>query len=208
MSKAVVSGTDKIACADPFVGTVEKKKDQGYFASQKNSDVCERQNDAIIICVKPHYVADVCKDIAASKDDALVISVAAGITLKTLEENLPNRRVVRVMPNTACLVGESASGFAMGSLANDNDRAIVETIFGSVGIALEQKEDLLNAVTGVSGSGPAYVFQFMEALSDAGVRVGLSRNDSLKLAAQTVKGAAEMVLSTGNSPAVLKDQGA
>jgi pyrroline-5-carboxylate reductase len=111
-------------------------------------------------------VVDVCHDIIHASGDSLVISVAAGVTLKTLEANLPGRRVVRVMPNTACLVGESASGYAMGSLANDSDRVIVERIFGSVGVALEQKEDLLNAVTGLSGSGPAYVFQFIEALAD------------------------------------------
>ena len=98
--------------------------------------------------------------------NALVISVAAGVTLATLESHLPDRRVVRVMPNTACLIGESASGFAMGSRTISSDKAMVEKIFGSVGIALEQKEDLLNAVTGLSGSGPAYVFQFIEALAD------------------------------------------
>jgi pyrroline-5-carboxylate reductase len=145
---------------------VERKKEQGYFASQQNMDVCQCDNDAIVICVKPNYVTEVCRDIVAAENDAVVISVAAGITLKTLEEHLPNRRVVRVMPNTACLVGESASGFSLGTLATAEDKATVETIFGSVGIALEQKEDLLNAVTGLSGSGPAYVFQFIEALAD------------------------------------------
>lgn len=206
VSKGTVTGPDKICCSDLYPPSVEKKIEQGYFASLKNSDVCERENDAIILAVKPNYVVDVCKDIIAANSDSLVISVAAGITLATLESYLPGKRVVRVMPNTACLVGESASGYAMGSLTNDNDKAIVQLIFGSVGLAIEQKEDLLNAVTGVSGSGPAYVFLFMEALADAGVRVGLSRADATKLAAQCVKGAAEMVLTTGSSPAVLKDQ--
>lgn len=93
----------------------------------------------------------------------------------------------------------------MGSLANDADRDIVQTIFGSVGLAMEVKENLLDAVTGVSGSGPAYVFQFIEALSDGGVRCGLPRDVATKLAAQVVKGAAEMVLVTGKHPGVLKD---
>jgi len=161
-----VTTKDKVACADPYIGTVEKKTAQGYFASQSNADVCQRPNDAIIICVKPQYVVDVCKDIVSAGGDATIISVAAGITLKTLQDNLPKRRVVRVMPNTACLVGESASGYALGSLAGAEDKTVVETIFGSVGLAVEQKEDLLNAVTGVSGSGPAYVFEFIEALAD------------------------------------------
>lgn len=161
-----VTTRDKIACADPYIGTVEKKSEQGYFASQNNADICKRNNDVIIICVKPQYVVDVCKDIVAAGGDAVIISVAAGVTLQTLQDNLPGRRVVRVMPNTACLVGESASGYALGSLAEAKDKKVVETIFGSVGLAVEQKEDLLNAVTGVSGSGPAYVFEFIEALAD------------------------------------------
>jgi pyrroline-5-carboxylate reductase len=216
---------------------VVRKREQGFFASQKNSDVCERDNDAIIISVKPQQVIDVCKDILAVKGDSLIISVAAGVTLQTLETHLPGRRIVRVMPNTACLVGESASGYTLGKLATTSDKSIVDRIFGSVGLAIELKEEMLNAVTGLSGSGPAYVFQFIEALADGsfmslttywpppdippltcctpllswstlgGVRVGLTRHDALRLAAQTVKGAAEMVLTTGSSPAVLKDQG-
>lgn len=161
-----VTTKENIACADPYIGTVEKKIEQGYFASQSNADICRRDNDAVIICVKPQYVVDVCKDIAEAGGDAVVISVAAGITLKTIQENLPDRRVIRVMPNTACLVGESASGYSLGSLATSADKKIVEKIFGSVGLAVEQREDLLNAVTGLSGSGPAFVFAFIEALAD------------------------------------------
>jgi pyrroline-5-carboxylate reductase len=100
---------------------------------------------------------------------------------------------------------KAASGFAVGSLCNDSDREVVKTIFGAVGIAVEIKEILLNAVTGVSGSGPAYVYQFIEALADGGVRAGLPRNTAVQLAAQTVKGAAEMVLKTGQHPGQLKD---
>ena len=103
------------------------------------------------------------------------------------------------------MVGEAASGFAMGDLCTDEDRKIVQKIFGSVGVAKELKEILLNAVTGLSGSGPAYVYQFIEALADGGVRSGLPRDAALKLAAQTVKGAAEMVLQTGIHPGQLKD---
>jgi len=176
VSKGVTT-SDKIACADPYIGTVEKKAKQGYFASQHNADILKRNNDVIIICVKPQYVVDVCKDIIAAGGDAVIISVAAGITLQTLQDNLPARRVVRVMPNTACLVGESASGYALGSLATEEDKKVVETIFGSVGLAVEQKEDLLNAVTGVSGSGPAYVFEFIEALADGTLLIKIEKGD-------------------------------
>lgn len=163
----VVSGPDKIICADPYTPTVDRMKTKGYQASPDNTDVCKADPEVIIICVKPNLVETVCMDIVQySASTTLIVSVAAGITLDTLQNVLPGRRVIRVMPNTACLVGESASGFSLGSMATTADRQLVTTIFGSVGIALEQKEVLLNAVTGLSGSGPAYVFQFIEALSD------------------------------------------
>ena len=168
--------------------------------------MCQRSEHAIIIAVKPHVVKEVCADICAQNDTALIISVAAGVTLETLEEHLPGHRVVRVMPNTCCMIGQSASGYSLGKLCTDSDDTIVQAIFGSVGLCYEMKQVLLNAVTGLSGSGPAYVFEFIEALADGGVRVGLPRNQALQLAAQTVKGAAEMVLETGLHPGVLKDR--
>jgi pyrroline-5-carboxylate reductase len=162
-----VTGPEKIACADPNVTFANQQKEKGYTVSSKNSTICCMELDAIVICVKPQVVSDVCGDIMThGKEETLIISVAAGVTLQSLEGSLPGRRVVRVMPNTACLVGESASGYAMGTHTNNSDRSIVAQIFGAVGIALEQKEELLNAVTGLSGSGPAYVFQFIEALAD------------------------------------------
>jgi pyrroline-5-carboxylate reductase len=109
------------------------------------------------------------------------------------------------MPNTPCLVGQAASGFSPGKHATEADRHLVSNLFNSVGLALEVPEPLLDAVTGLSGSGPAYVFQFIEALSDGGVRAGLPRNIATQLAAQTVKGAAEMVLKTEKHPGLLKD---
>eukprot|EP00977_Amphora_coffeiformis_P005262 scaffold1123_cov168-Amphora_coffeaeformis.AAC.30 len=205
----VVEGPTSIACSDLFQGAVDRASAKGYFASKDNQEVCKRttaEGSALIIAVKPHIVQAVCADIMAVPSQALIISVAAGVTLETLQTHLPGRRVVRVMPNTPCSVGESASGFAMGSACNDADRATVEAIFGSVGKAFELNEHLLNGVTGVSGSGPAYVFEFIEALADGGVRVGLPRAEALMLAAQTVKGAAEMVLRSGEHPGVLKDR--
>lgn len=135
----------------------------------------------------------------------LIISIAAGVTLATLESALPGHRVIRVMPNTPCLVGEAASAFSLGKHATDADRTLVKTLLDAVGLSMEVPETLLDAVTGLSGSGPAYVFQFIEALSDGGVMAGLPRNVAMQLAAQTVKGAAEMVLRTGKHPGELKD---
>jgi pyrroline-5-carboxylate reductase len=205
VAKNIVEGPSAITCSDVWQPSVDKANEKGFNATKSNSDVCRNSKDAIIIAVKPYIVEDVCKDIMKAPGDSLVISIAAGVTLDTLQGALPGKKVVRVMPNTPCLVGEAASGFALGSLCTDSDRKIVESIFGSVGIAKEIKEVLLNAVTGVSGSGPAYVYQFIEALADGGVRSGLPRDVALQLAAQTVKGAAEMVLKTGLHPGQLKD---
>ncbi len=205
VSKGVVEDPSTITCSDVWEPALEKARAKGMTAVPTNVEVCERTKDAVILAVKPHYIGQVCDDVASVESSALVISIAAGVTLHTLEEALPGRRVVRVMPNTPCLIGEAASGFALGKLATDADRQLVQTIFGSVGLASEISEVLLNAVTGVSGSGPAYVFQFIEALSDGGVRAGLPRAVATQLAAQTVKGAAEMVLQTGKHPGELKD---
>jgi pyrroline-5-carboxylate reductase len=205
VAKSVVSTPESIACSDVFEMAVTDASKKGYHATKSNQEVCQRSKDAIILAVKPNIIPDICADVMNAGGSALIISVAAGVTLETLEKNLPGRRVVRVMPNTACLVGEAASGYAMGSLCNADDNKIVQLIFGSCGLAREFKEVLLNAVTGVSGSGPAYVFQFIEALADGGVRAGLPREDAVLLAAQTLKGAAEMVLVTGMHPGQLKD---
>jgi len=205
VSAKLVKDPSSIACSDVYKPSVEKAKARGYSATESNEDVCSNAKDAIVIAVKPNVVKDVCSDIQKVTSNALIISIAAGVTLETLEESLPGRRVVRVMPNTPCLVGEAASGYAMGKLCIDDDREIVQKLLGAVGVAKEIKEVLLNAVTGLSGSGPAYVYQFIEALADGGVRSGLPRSVAMELAAQTVKGAAEMVLKTGEHPGKLKD---
>ena len=137
----------------------------------------------------------------------LVISIAAGVTLTSLEAALPeSARVIRVMPNTPCLVGEMAAGFSAGSRAEPEDMNLVGTLLNTLGTAMPCEEKLLNAVTGLSGSGPAYIFVLIEALADGGVRQGIPRATALSLAAQTVKGAAQMVLETGKHPGILKDQ--
>ena len=205
VNEKVVKNPSSIACSDVYQPSVEKAASKGYSATDSNEEVCNKAKDAVVIAVKPNIVEDICADIRKINSNALIICIAAGISLETLEKQLPGRRVVRVMPNTPCLIGEAASGYAMGHLCIDNDREIVQKIFGAVGIAKEIKEVLLNAVTGLSGSGPAYVYQFIEALADGGVRSGLPRAVAMELAAQTVKGAADMVLKTGDHPGKLKD---
>jgi pyrroline-5-carboxylate reductase len=135
------------------------------------------------------------------------VSIAAGVTLGQLAVALgADRRLIRVMPNTPCLVGASASGYAPGEAATSDDIALVDRLLNVVGTAFRLPEHLLDAVTGLSGSGPAFVYAVIEALSDGGVRVGLPRDVATALAAQTVLGSARMVLETGLHPGVLKDQ--
>jgi len=205
VSNEAVSSPKSIWCSDIMEKARITASEKGYHSTESSIEVCQNAPDAIIIAVKPNIVQDVCNTIASIDSNALIISIAAGVTLKSLESALPGRRVVRVMPNTPCLVGEAATGFSLGSRSNEDDRKVVQTIFSAVGLAMEVSEPLLDAVTGLSGSGPAYVFQFIEALSDGGVRSGLPRNVANQLAVQTVKGAAEMVLQTGKHPGLLKD---
>lgn len=162
----------------------------------------------IIIAVKPMYVAAALESIAdVVKSDQLVISIAAGVKLELIESYLPREvGVIRVMPNTPCMIGAGAIGFSRGKSVTGEQAADAQKIFEAVGIAFEVPEKQLDAVTGLSGSGPAYIYVLIEALSDAGVRVGLPRAISTKLAAQTVMGAAKMVLDENEHPAVLKDQ--
>lgn len=159
--------------------------------------------DYIILAVKP-------KDIESLKEmswKGTLISIAAGIPLSKLENWFPERLLVRLMPNTPLLAGEGISGVFLSPRLTDPEKFRCLTFLESfTQIVSLEKEELMNAVTALSGSGPAFVYLFIEALSDAGVRAGLSRPDALKLAAQTVAGSARMVLSSGLHPGQLKDQ--
>lgn len=162
--------------------------------------------DVLILAVKPQHISGVLQELRPKAAGKLFVSIAAGVSLARLESGLGTQRVVRVMPNTPCLVGKGAAGFALGSGATAADGAFVGKLLSAVGLAFELKEELLDAVTGLSGSGPAYVFTVIEALSDGGVRVGLPRDVATALAAQTVLGSAAMVLSSQEHPAALKDR--
>ena len=163
--------------------------------------------DVVVLSVKPQNMATVMNDIQpAINAEKLVISIAAGCTLATLIDRLGTSRIIRVMPNTPCLIGSGACAFAPGPDATEDDTALTKQLLQSVGYATAVSEPLLDSVTGLSGSGPAYIYQVIEALSDGGVRMGLPRDIATALAANTVKGAAEMVLQTQEHPAVLKDK--
>lgn len=161
----------------------------------------------IVLAVKPAQVTSVLQELKpAWSGKHVLFSIAAGVPLARLESTLGEScRVVRVMPNTPALVGSSATAYAPGQFATAADSALAQKLFSSVGLAVPLKESLMDAVTGLSGSGPAYVCLFIEALSDGGVAAGLPRDLATCLAAQTVLGSARMVLETGTHPGALKD---
>jgi pyrroline-5-carboxylate reductase len=206
-SGAVIS-PESIAVSEPFAPMREKHAKAGHFATSSNIEVAKR-SDVLWIAVKPDVVPAVLREVGAvcAARGTLVISIAAGVTVADMEANLPKGvRVVRVMPNLPALVSELAAGFCCGAHATRADSVCVRKFLGTVGKAEEVPEKLMDAVTGVSGSGPAYAFLMIEAIADGGVRAGLPRPIAQVLAAQTLKGAATMVLETGTHPGVLKDQ--
>ncbi len=165
-------------------------------------------SDVVILAVKPQMMSQALAEVHSHvRGDALVISIAAGVPIERLAKGLAaGQRIVRVMPNTPCLIGKGASAYSLGPTATADDGQLVAKLLAAVGIAFAVPEEQLDAVTGLSGSGPAYVYTLIEQLTAGGQKVGLSPELSASLAAQTVVGAAEMVLSTGETPAVLRDR--
>jgi pyrroline-5-carboxylate reductase len=178
----------------------------GITASADNKHAVQ-ESTVVILAVKPQIMPTILEEIApVVNGEKLVISIAAGITLQTLQRALgDSRRVVRVMPNTPALVLAGAAGISPGKAATAQDVVLVERIFNAVGRAIVVSDEMMDVVTGLSGSGPAFIFALIEGLSDGGVLMGLSRQTATLLAAQTVLGAAQMVLETGRHPGELKD---
>lgn len=164
--------------------------------------------DIIILAVKPQLSQTVLSELAPRLSESqLVVSIMAGIKTETINKRLAKScPVVRAMPNTPCLVDAGATALAVGAYADDKDMALAESIFSSVGRVVTVPESALDAVTGLSGSGPVYIFMVIEAMVDGGVKMGLPRQVAASLAAQTVYGAAKLVLETGKHPAILKDE--
>jgi pyrroline-5-carboxylate reductase len=204
---AGLMGAGLVIASDPLTTAREAfVRDTGAAATASNQDVVA-QSDVVFLAVKPQTMNALLSEIRPLlTEQHLIVSVAAGVTLNQLAVALgEQRRLVRVMPNTPCLVNASASGYALGNAATSSDGVLVERLLTAVGRAFALPEHLLDAVTGLSGSGPAFVYVIIEALSDGGVRMGLPRDVATALAAQTVFGSAKMVLETGQHPAALKD---
>jgi pyrroline-5-carboxylate reductase len=197
-----------ILASDPLPTARETfTEETGCRSTSDNREVAEHAT-MLLLAVKPQQMTSVLADVREiiQQRKSLIVSIAAGITLSQLSEALgASARLLRVMPNTPCLVGASASGFTPGTHATADDVSLVQSLLDVVGVAYRVPESLLDAVTGLSGSGPAFVYLMIEALSDGGVRVGLPRDIATALAAQTVLGSAKMVLETSQHPGVLKD---
>ena len=230
MAAALIKGVLKsglcrpadIIVSDVHASTAEKlRAETGVTAALSNVEVVAA-SDAIVLAVKPGDALAAIQSVTtqqmessmrwawqggSGKGGKLLLSIVAGLSIRSLEQAAGEKlRIIRVMPNTPALVLSGASAFALGTQATEEDAEIAGKIFGGVGLAVRVKEELLDSVTGLSGSGPAYVFTIIEALADGGVLMGLPRELALQLAAKTVAGAAEMVLQTGLHPAVLRDQ--
>lgn len=178
---------------------VKKASDNNHLSSQCNP---------VLLCVKPQSMKEVIEEISESLHlSKLLISIAAGVPLYVIEAYARKQlRLIRVMPNIAVIVQEGASAIAPGNLATDEDLKLAKDIFDCVGRSIMVNESLMDAVTGLSGSGPAYVFLIIEALTDAGVHLGMTRNQALMLATQTVMGSMKLLLETGEHPALLRER--
>jgi pyrroline-5-carboxylate reductase len=217
MARALAGGllsagvsADRIRAADPTPAARENFRRELGSQAEPDNGALVANSDVIVLAVKPDRVSTVLNDLSKRPDldRPLWISIAAGIPLARLQEGLPaSARIVRAMPNTPALIGAGATGYCVNAATHEADREVARALFESVGTAWQAPaESMLDTVTGLSGSGPAYVFLVLESLADAGVRMGLPRDVALQLACQTVLGATRLVLETGRPPAALKDQ--
>ena len=216
MGESLISGliyakssvSKNIICSDVRKEKLKSVKDgYGVVTTTSNIDVV-KASEIVIYAIKPQIMASILKETASHLDmSKVIISIAAGVPLAAIESCLnKDLRLIRVMPNIAASVKEGAAGIAAGKHATKNDLKLAKAIFDSVGKSIIIEEELMDAITGLSGNGPAYIFLIVDALADAGVKMGLSREDALLLSAQTVLGAAKLLLETAEHPGRLKDR--
>jgi pyrroline-5-carboxylate reductase len=220
MAEALIRGlvrgghvpADRIVASAPRAERREELAAAYHIGVSADNRTVARGAGIVVFAVKPQILDKVMREVGNQiTPDSLVISVAAGVDTETIETTIAGAggpgelRVVRAMPNTPALVGAGATAIAPGKHGREEDLATARAIFDAVGITVVLEESHLDAVTGLSGSGPAYIFLILEALADGGVKVGLSRRNAQRLAAQTVMGSAKMLLETGEHPGKLKD---
>jgi len=205
--EAGVYAPPEIVAYDVRAEAVQSLADKLNIRAANDRQAAVQDAEAVLVAVKPQDMKTALEPLRDTLTSAqTLISIAPGITTKQIEDSFSQPvPCIRVMPNTPALVGQGAAVICLGTHAEEKHRELAHRIFGAVGTAVDISEKLMDAVTGLSGSGPAYVYVFIEALSDAGVKMGLPRNVATQLAAQTVLGGAQMVLQTGQHPGVLKD---
>ncbi len=213
MATAIVKGLisngyskDNISVFDIAETAIASFAKETGVKANKEIETLISESETIVLAVKPQYMEQAVSNYKSLLKDKLIISIAAGIKINSLQEMTGCENIVRVMPNTPALVREGASAYAISETVSKENAEFAETFLKSFGKVVSVPENLLDAVTGLSGSGPAYVFDFIQGLADGGVKEGLPRDTALQLAAQTVFGAAKLMLETGEHPTVLKDQ--
>jgi len=216
MAEALVKGLLRAGVAAPQeILCTDRQAERGPVLTSRygvrfgqDNVAAARESQIVVLSVKPQAMNKLLAEIAPALDDTkLVISIAAGVPIAAIERKVGHGvRIVRTMPNTPALVGAGATALSPGEHATEADLALARSLFEAVGRAVVVDEELLDAVTGLSGSGPAYIFLIIEALADAGVKVGLARQQAQDLAAQTVLGSAKLLIETGEHPGRLKDQ--
>lgn len=206
--KAELTPRENIIVTDILDAVLEQIENIYHVNTSKENDKAIQSADIILLAVKPQVIKEVLEQIRpVLKEYQLIISVAAGIKTTNIEHVIKkNNPILRVMPNIPALVDESATAIAKGAHANDDHLAIGQTIFNAVGDVVVVREEQLDAVTGLSGSGPAYIYMLLEALIDGGVKMGLARDVATRLSIQTVLGSAKLMRETKKHPAVLKDE--
>ena len=213
MASAIIQGVlrarlcnaEDIIAACPEADILQSLHDATSVRVVTSNEEAAAAAPVVILCVKPQEAATAIQQAGAALDGKLLISIAAGLSLSTLGKMAPKSRIIRAMPNTPAIIGRGATAFTGAAETTQADKDCAEAIFASVGIVSYVQEKLLDAVTGLSGSGPAYIFLVIEALTDGGVSCGLPTNLSRQLAIQTVLGAAELAKETAEHPAVLRE---
>ena len=216
MGEALIAGLLKAKFATPHQVVAFDAEKERLLSIQKKYGIKKASNnhqlfsqcDPILLCIKPQAMKEVIEEVSEYLDASrLIISIAAGVPLSVIEAYARKQlRLIRVMPNIAVLVQEGASAIAPGNLATEEDLKMAKAIFNCVGKSITVNESLMDAVTGLSGSGPAYIFLVIEALTDAGVHLGMTRAQALTLATQTVMGSVKLLSETGEHPTLLREK--
>ncbi|SMB94228.1 pyrroline-5-carboxylate reductase [Desulfonispora thiosulfatigenes DSM 11270] len=214
MAEAIVRGVVKTNLFNQQEIIASGRRDErlNYITNQlgisttKDNKEIFNNSEIVMICVKPQNLEEAIKEVNLEKKNILIISIIVGITTTRLEDLLGKNPIIRVMPNTPALIGEGMTALCKNKYAHEEHIEVAQNIFEQIGKTIITEENMIDAVTGLSGSGPAYVYQFIEALADGGVLVGLPRQVAYELAVQTIIGSAKMVRETGMHPGELKDK--